>query len=264
MKEGQAHLGTKTPFVRSTSALVTRWVRRLRREPAGLFASLAQPVIWLILFGNLFANVVSVSQYGYISFMTAGVVVMTVFDGALSGGVELLFDRESGMLRRVVAAPISPSSIIVSRIIFVLTIAGAQSLILIFVAMLLGVGIASGALGVVLAILTSLLLGVGILSASMALAFGLSGHAQFFSITGFVSLPILFASTALAPMSQMPGWLRVVASLNPLTYAIDGVRNLILQGFDWVALGSVFLVLCTFDVVMFALAVWVMQRSVES
>ena len=236
----------------------------MRREPAGLVASLAQPVVWLVLFGNLFTNVVTVSQYGYISFMTAGVVVMTVFDGALSGGVELLFDRESGMLRRVVAAPISPSSIIASRMVFVLMIAGAQSLILILVAMLLGVGIASGALGVILAIVTSLLLGVGILSASMALAFGLSGHAQFFSITGFISLPILFASTALAPLSQMPRWLQVVASWNPLTYAIDGVRNLILQGFDWVELGSVVLVLCVFDLAMFTLATWTMRRSFGS
>jgi ABC-2 type transport system permease protein len=217
-----------------------------------------------VLFGNLFTNFVTISQYNYIAFMTAGVVVMTVFDGALNGGVELLFDRESGILRRIIAAPISPSSIIASRMLFVLVIAGLQSLILLLVAVLLGVGIASGPLGVALALLTSLLLGVGVLSASMALAFGLSGHAQFFSITGFISLPIIFASSALAPVSQMPFWLRVVASVNPLTYAIDGVRHLILQGFDWVALGFVFLILGAFDVVMFAMATWTMRRSLES
>lgn len=260
----QTATGTKTPFTRSTAALAWRWVRRQRREPAGLLASLAQPVIWLILFGSLFTNLVTISQYSYVAFMTAGVVVMTVFNGALSGGVELLFDRESGVLRRIIAAPIFPSSIIASRMLFVLVVAGAQSLILLFVSVLLGVGIASGPLGVGLVLLTSLLLGVGILSASMALAFGLSGHAQFFSITGFISLPIIFASSALAPLSQMPSWLRAVAGVNPLTYAIDGVRQLILQGFDWVTLGSVFLVLGVFDLVMFSIATWTMRRSVES
>jgi len=256
--------GVKTPFSRSTFALARRWFQRLEREPAGLAASLVQPVIWLVLFGSLFTNVVTISQYGYIAFMTAGVVVMTVFDGALSGGVELLFDRESGMLRRLVAAPISPSSIIASRMFFVLAIAGLQSLLVLLVANLLGVNIASGPAGVGLVLLTSLLLGVGILSASMALAFGLSGHAQFFSITGFISLPIIFASSALAPLSQMPPWLRAVASVNPLTYAINGVRNLILQGFDWVTLGSMLLVLIVFDLSMFAIAIWTMRRSVES
>jgi len=264
MTTKQIPANDKTPFIRSTSALTRRWMRRLRREPAGLFASLAQPVVWLVLFGNLFTNVVSISQYSYISFMTAGVVVMTVFEGALSGGVELLFDRESGILRRIVAAPVSPSSIIASRMLYVLTIAGAQSLILLLVAVILGVGVASGPLGVVLVLATSLLLGVGVLSASMALAFGLSGHAQFFSITGFISLPIIFASTALAPLSEMPFWLQVVARVNPLTFAINGVRQLILQGFDWFTLGSVFLVLSAFDLFMFVLATWVMKRAVES
>jgi len=99
---------------------------------------------------------------------------------------------------------------------------------------------------------------------SMALAFGLSGHAQFFSITGFVSLPIIFASTALAPLSQMPPWLQEVARLNPLTYAIDGVRSLILEGFDWLTLGSVLLVLVLFDAAMFAIATLIMRRSLES
>jgi ABC-2 type transport system permease protein len=254
---------SKTPFTRSSSALAQRWFRRLRREPIDLALSLAQPVIWLLLFGSLFTNVVAVS-YSYIAFMTAGVIVMTIFNGALGGGVELLFDRESGMLRRLIAAPISPSSIIASRMIFVLLIAAGQSLLVLLVGAVVGVGIVSGALGIVLILLTSLLLGIGILSASMALAYALRGHATFFQITGFISLPIIFASSALAPLSEMPSWLQGVARLNPLTYAIDGVRNLILQGIDWIMLGSVLLVLTLFDVAMFAIANWVFSRAVES
>lgn len=254
----------KTPFARSTAALIQRWGRRYRREPAGIVASLFQPVIWLVLFGSLFSNVITVSQHSYIAFMTAGVVVMTVFDGALSGGVELLFDRESGILRRIIAAPISPSSLIASRMIFVLLIGGVQSLIVLLLAVVIGVSVASGPVGAVLAILTSLLMGVGVLSASMALAFGLKGHTQFFSITGFVSLPLIFASSALAPLSEMPAWLQAVARWNPLTYAIDGVRNLILQGFDWVALVNALSILVAFDIVMFVIATWAMKRTLES
>ena len=89
-----------TAYRRGSIALTRRWLWHLRREPAGLIASIAQPVLWLVLFGNLFAKSQMVADHSYIAFMTAGVMVMTAFNGALNGGVELLFDRESGLLRR--------------------------------------------------------------------------------------------------------------------------------------------------------------------
>lgn len=77
-----------TAFRRGSVALTKRWLWHLRREPAGLLASLAQPVLWLLLFGNLFANSDIVAGHSYIAFMTAGVVVMTASNGAPNGGVE--------------------------------------------------------------------------------------------------------------------------------------------------------------------------------
>lgn len=253
----------KTSFLAALRTLVVRWLWRLRRDKPELVASLIQPVVWLILFGNLFANAMFVAQTSYIAFMTAGVVVMTVFNETLAGGVEILFDRESGVLERLMAAPIPTSSIVASRIMFVLCLSCAQVLIVLGLAEVLGVGLASGLVGLVLILVIGVLFGVGIMSASMAMAFGLRGHEQFFSITGLVSLPLVFISSALVPESAMPPWLREAASYNPLTYAIDGTRQLVLYGINLSQLFSIFAVIAVFDACMFALAMWIVRRSHE-
>ena len=255
------HEYPRTPFFKAFSTLTVRWLWRLRRDKPELAASLIQPALWLILFGNLFTNAVLVAKTSYIAFMTAGVVVMTVFNEALGGGVEILFDRESGVLQRLMAAPIPTSSIVASRLGFVLVLSSAQMLIILGFAEVLGVGLASGLLGLLLILLIGVLFGVGIMSASMAMAFGLKGHEQFFSITSLVSLPLIFVSSALVPESEMPSWLRTAAEFNPLTYAINGTRELILNGINLGQLLSIFAVIAAFDVCMFGLAMWIVKRT---
>lgn len=252
-----------TPFVRASVALTRRWLWRLKREPAGLVSSLLQPAVWLILFGHLFAEGAAVTGSSYIAFMTAGVIVMTVFNAALSGGVEILFDREANVLQRLIASPIPPASIFASRFVFVIGLASGQAGIILLVALMLGVRIASGLVGLSLILATGILLGIGITAISVALAMALRSHGPFFSIIGFVSLPLLFASNALAPLDVMPAWLRWLARLNPMTYAISAVRELILEGIDWSIVGSMSGVLIAFDVAMVVLCLWVMSRALD-
>jgi len=254
---------TSTPFLRASAALTKRWWWRLRREPAGLLASLIQPALWLLLFGNLFAEGSVVTGYSYIAFMTAGVVVMTVFNGALNGGVEILFDRESGMLRRLLAVPIPPAAVLTSRFLFVVGLTLTQALVILLVATLLGVRLASGLGGLLLILVTGLLLGVGVAALSMALAFGLQGHGQFFSVVGFVGLPLIFASNALAPLDAMPLWLQGLARLNPMTYAITGTRQLILEGFDGWTLARMTGALVVFAALMIVVCLGAMRRALD-
>ena len=107
-------------------ALTMRWVRRLSREKFSMLFTLVQPMLfWLIFFGNLFqraANVQVTQAPDYISFLTAGVVVMTVLNNGLAGGIDLLFDKENGFLERLMTTPIHRSSVILSRFIFVMTL----------------------------------------------------------------------------------------------------------------------------------------------
>jgi len=240
-------------YLQEVGALTMRWVKRLSRERFSMLFTLAQPMVfWLIFFGNLFqrtANTEITQAPSYIAFLAAGVVVMTILNNGLAGGTDLLFDKENGFLERMMSTPISRTSVIISRFLFVMTITSGQVLVILGVAYLYGVHPVTGFGGVAVIILIGLLFGVGLTAISMALAFSVKSHGDFFSMLGFLSLPMIFLSSALVPLSAMPGWMSVLAQLNPMTWAIDAVRPLILTG--WAAalpkIGIVVIIMAVFD-----------------
>jgi ABC-2 type transport system permease protein len=240
-------------YVQEIRALTLRWVRRLSREKFSLLFTLIQPMLfWLIFFGNLFqraADTQVVQAPNYISFLAAGVVVMTVLNNGLAGGVDLLFDKENGFLERLMATPIHRSSVILSRFLFVMTITSLQVLVILGVASLFGVHPATGLPGVALILLIGMLFGVGLTAISMALAFSVKSHGDFFSVLGFLSLPMIFLSSALVPLQAMPTWMGWLARFNPMTWTIDAVRPLILSGWSQALpkVGMVVVLMLAFD-----------------
>lgn len=248
-------------FWKATWVLTRRWLWRLQREPVGLVAAVVQPIFWLLLFGHLFSGTVVDVGHDYIAFITAGVLTMTVFGGAWNGGIDILFDREAGILQRILAAPVAPGAVLMSRWLYVLGLAIVQCLMLLAVASLQGVTVAGGWPGLAVVLAAAVLLGSGILCLSTALAFSLSGHSQFFTISSVVSLPLLFMSSALVPLEQMPSWLAAVAGVNPLTHAITIMRKAILIGIDFASSATPFVILGLFNAVSLALAVMGMRRA---
>lgn len=252
---------------REHRALLGRWLARLRRQPLALLTAVAQPVLWLLLFGNLLAGMAEgsggIPGGNYLRFMTAGAVVMTIFNASIGGGVELLFDRETGLLVRMFAAPVHRVSIVTSRFLYVVGLSCLQSLFVLLVAMLAGVQYATGLAGIAACLLFGALFGAGVASLSVALAFALRDHADFFTITGFVTLPLMFVSSALVPLDQMPGWLRPLAQLNPMTHAIEAVRSLVLHGWPVTELLTQLGLLVIFDLLCVALATGVLRRGLR-
>ena len=234
-------------------ALTMRWVRRLSRERFSMIFTLAQPMIfWLIFFGSLFeraANVEVVQAPNYMSFLAAGVVVMTVLNNGLSGGVDLLFDKENGFLERLMSTPIRRSSVILSRFLFVTTITSLQILVILGVAYFFGVRPVTGLAGVAVILVIGMFFGIGLTAISMGMAFTVKSHGDFFSVLGFLSLPMIFLSSALVPLAAMPKWMSMLAVLNPMTWAIDAVRPLILSGWAEALprVGMVIMIMVAFD-----------------
>ncbi|MGG6296843.1 ABC transporter permease [Leptolyngbya sp. AN02str] len=227
-------------FMQETLALTRRLFIQLQRRPTTLIAGLIQPIMWLVLFGALFQNVpqgLFGDSANYGQFLGAGVMVFTAFGGALNAGLPVMFDREFGFLNRLLVAPlVSRFSIVLASAIFIATLSLLQTAAIVAVSAFLGAGLPDPlGLAVVFGIVLTLVLGVTALS--LGLAFALPGHIELIAVIFVTNLPLLFASTALAPLSFMPSWLRVIASLNPLSYAIEPIRYLYLHS-DW-SLGSV-------------------------
>lgn len=210
-----------------TSALTRRLFLQLIRRPTTLVAGILQPLIWLILFGALFANAPQGLLPGggsYGRFLGAGVIVFTAFSAALNAGLPVMFDREFGFLNRILVAPLrSRASIVLASVIYITLLSLIQSFSIIIAAGLLGYGWPS-VTGMLIVILILTLLIFAVTALSLALAFSLPGHIELIAVIFISNLPLLFASTALAPLSFMPSWLSWLASINPLTFAIEPIR----------------------------------------
>ena len=219
--------GAVSELVQETTALTKRLFLQLARRPSTLVAGVLQPLIWLVLFGALFANAPDGLLPGGMSygrFLGAGVIVFTAFSGALNAGLPVMFDREFGFLNRLLVAPLrSRSSIVLASVIYITVLSLLQSLAIMITAALLGYGWPGGA-GLLLVVATLLLLVFAVTALSLGMAFALPGHIELIAVIFVANLPLLFASTALAPLSFMPAWLGWLAALNPLTFAIEPIR----------------------------------------
>ena len=222
-------------LVQETLALTRRLFIQLQRRPSTLVAGIIQPIMWLILFGALFQNApqgIFGNSTNYGQFLSAGVIVFTAFAGALNAGLPVMFDREFGFLNRLLVAPLaSRYSIVLASAIFIISQSLLQAAIIVATAAFLGAGLPDAA-GLSAIALIVFLLALGVTALSLGLAFALPGHIELIAVIFVATLPLLFASTALAPLSFMPKWLQVVALLNPLSYAIEPIRYLYLHS-DW-------------------------------
>ena len=222
-------------FWQETFALTRRWFIQLKRRPTTFAVGVIQPLLWLLLFGSLFQNApqgIFGDTQSYVQFLGAGVIVFTAYGGALNAGVPVLFDREFGFLNRLLVAPLaSRFSIVLASAFFIVSMALVQTGVIVGASYFLGAGIPNlVGLGIMTAIVALLVLGFTALS--LGLAFAMPGHAELLALIFLINLPLIFSSTALAPLSFMPLWLKWVASLNPLTHAIEPIRYLYTHA-DW-------------------------------
>jgi ABC-2 type transport system permease protein len=225
---------------------------------------LVQPVIFLVFLGGAFERIARGSTgTSYRAFLLPGIIALTVFGNSLAGGIPLLFDRESGLFSRLLTTPVSRASILISRFLAVNVMTGLECLLMLVLASLMGIRIAAGLAGVVGILLFGVFLGMGITVVSLILSFTLRGHGDFFAVIGIVTLPLTFLSTAFVPESALPTWMAVLARLNPLTYAVEAIRSLVLSGWDGNLLGRTLLFLILFDLVMMILGVWVLRKKVQ-
>jgi ABC-2 type transport system permease protein len=228
---------TIAQIAQETTALTKRLFIQLYRRPSTLIAGLIQPLMWLILFGALFQNAPDVflgegTSYG--QFVGAGIIVFTAFGGALNAGLPVMFDREFGFLNRLLVAPLaSRMSIVFASALFIVSMSLVQTLSIVALNTALGNTLPGfGALALVLSVIG--LVVVAVTAVSLGLAFALKGHIELLAVIFVVNLPLLFASTALAPLSFMPAWLQTIACLNPLSWAIEAIRYVYLNPqWDW-------------------------------
>lgn len=221
------------PVLQEISAFLRRSQRETTRERLNFVLTIVQPAIWLVLLGSALGRVVDTRVTGtgdYVAFMLPGVIIFLVLGVSVGGAIPLIWDRETGYLQKLLSMPIARGSLLFSRLIFQTGLSIFEAVVALLVAFLLGVRPAAGYTGLLVVLVIVALLTLFLASLLIALAFSLRGHNTFFAVSSFITLPLLFGSTAFVPAAAMPRWLRTIAEANPLSVAIDSIRGLVLDG----------------------------------
>ena len=222
--------------LRHTLYLTVRQVKAFVRQPWYVALTLAQPVIWLLLFGALFKKIVEIPGFGaksYITFLTPGIVVMSaMFSGGWSG-MGMIEDLDRGVMDRFLVAPSSRGALMLGRIAPQVLTTIIQSLILVALALAVGAKFPGGAAGIVLLIVCAALLSVGFGMLSNGLALMLRREESVIAAVNFILLPLTFLSSAFLQQSLAPRWIQVISRYNPANWAIQAGREALNKGGDW-------------------------------
>ncbi|MGH3932073.1 MAG: ABC transporter permease [Pseudonocardiaceae bacterium] len=209
--------------------LAGRSLRRLR-DPRMVALSLLQPMIMMTLFSQVFQGIAASPGFpagvNYIDYLIPAIMVTTACQAAMWSGAGLATDLKNGALARFRTLPISMTSVLVGRSVLDLVRSAIQLVMLaVAAAALYGYSPAGGVSGTIVALLIGLTVGTGVSWVFLALASWVR-NVELMQMLGFlVIFPLMFASSAFVPIAGLPPWLQVVATANPLTYAIDAARS---------------------------------------
>lgn len=240
-----------TWFIADTLHLLRRHVMHTLRQPIWILVMLVQPVIWLALYGQLFRRVVELPGFAansYIQFLTPGIVIMTALFGSFWAGMGIIEDLNEGVMDRMLATPASRAALIAARVLHSALTVGIQAIIILLLGVALGAGLPGGVPGFIAILALAMLLGAAFSAISNGAALLTRREETLIAVVNFFGLPLTFLTSAFIATALMPGWIRSVATFNPVNWAVDGARNA-MQGTNWDSVGLHALLLCLFVVV---------------
>ncbi len=206
-----------------------RQVKRFFSARSRLIMSIVNPLLWTIFFGlgwsGVFRTPMMRAVFGgldYMTYLASGIVAMTITMGSFFSGLSVIWDRRFGFLKETLVAPAPRSEVILGRAFGDALTAVIQGLIVLLLMFAIAPGLRP--VGILPALGYGLLLATGFSAFGIALAVKLSNVEGFQMIINLITLPLIFTSGAFYPVETMPEMLRYIAYVNPMTYAVDGMR----------------------------------------
>ena len=259
------------------TAVQTLWRKHMiklavhKEEGIGI---LFQPILWIVLFGTGMKSIMGDAIPGggdlYMTFMVPGVIALAAMTGAIDGGLILLFERLQGTIKEYLVAPIPRISILVGNAMSTITKSLLQSLII------LGIGVLMGAqfigldpLGWIGGLILVTGYGLGFAGIGLAVASRTDTPGGYHMLIFMLTLPLLFLSNALYPLESLPTWMQVGAHINPVSYAVDGLRQTLfdssasLSGSELLPLWLCFVVVIGFATLGMMLAYNSFKKSIK-
>jgi ABC-2 type transport system permease protein len=219
-------------LVRQTLVITELEVRKLRHDFTEVITRGVQPVLWLLLFGQVFSHARAIPTGGvpYLDFMAPGILAQSVLFVSIFYGISVIWERDLGLINKFLVSPTPRSALVLGKALS----AGVRSLpqiVVIFgLAAVLGVEVRWNPL-TLLGLILAAVLGAALFSTfSLIVACLVKTRERFMGIGQVMTMPLFFASNAIYPLSMMPFWLQWLSRINPLTYEVDALRTLMIAG----------------------------------
>jgi ABC-2 type transport system permease protein len=219
-----------------TFVICEKEIRSMLHDPTEILVRLLRPVLWLLLFGNVFR---ALSLRGispgldYQQYILPGVLVNAVLVMAVAHGITLRWEADVGILSRMLVAPVWRISIVLGKALSSVAKALLETSVIMIFAIIIQIKFSYDWAALLLSCVFVSIFVVGIASLGMALAILLRSREAYIGVIGLISTPSFFASNSLYGLDQMPSWLRALAVVNPVTYVVDAIRRvLIFHSFD--------------------------------
>jgi ABC-2 type transport system permease protein len=228
-----APVDTRIASLRAVYIIWYRDILRYWRDRWRLVASLAQPLLFLVVFGSGLSSSLGGGLFGggrglsYMQFMFPGIIGMSILFTSIFGAMSIVWDREFGFLKEVLVAPIDRWAVAIGKALGSTTQAMIQGLIILVLAPFIGVKLSF--LTVLEIIPLAALLAFGLSSLGVAIASMMRSLQGFQVVMNFLMMPMFFLSGALFPLTNLPGWMTVLTRLNPASYGIDPLRRVVLS-----------------------------------
>ena len=253
-------------FVRESAAVAGVELIKLVRDPTEMVSRAVQPVLWLVVFGQVLAHVhgIYTGEVGYLAFLAPGILAQSVLFSAIFYGIAVIWERDLGVVHKLLVSPARRTSLVFGKAVFAGARGLVQAAVVYVIAVVMGIAVRREPLAI-LGVLAGVLLGSALFSTfSLIVACIVKTRERFMGIGQLLTMPMFFASNAIYPLDLMPRWLRVLARLNPLTYLVDALRGLMIVGGESVhGYGTDFGVLLAAFFVLLAVAVRLYPTLVE-
>ncbi len=213
-------------------AIAEMEVRKLRHDPTELLTRAIQPMLWLLVFGEVFARVraIPTGSLSYLDFLAPGILAQSVLFVAIFYGISVIWERDLGIVHKFLVSPTPRTALVLGKALSAGARALSQAIIIYALALVLGVRM-NWQLAPLAGVVLLVMLGAGVFATfSLIIACIVKTRERFMGIGQVLTMPLFFASNAIYPTEIMPEWLKWIAHGNPLTYEVDGLRALMLEG----------------------------------
>ena len=230
-------------------------LRKIRHDQSQIWLRLIQPVLWLTVFGVTFSaiRVIPTGEYSYLQFLAPGILAQSVIFTAIFYGINVVWERDLGLLNKLLSTPAPRSSIVLGKALAGGARGTFQALGILLIVLIIGIDIIVTPLSIIGMFVIIILCGICFSSMSMALASVFRTRERMMGVGQAITMPLFFASSAIYPVSIMPGWLQAIAVVNPLSYVVDALRSLLVTG-DLSGLGVDLMIIVAAAAVLLTLA----------